>query len=470
MHAKSSITNLKSIRTAIILAALALALAYRLPIREILRKLGDLDQMDAYLRGFGPAGLVVVFLLMLAQVFIAFIPGHALVMASGYVYGAPLTIATVSASAILGSQIAFALARRSGRPLIYKLASRPAVERWDHLAGDRGPLFYFFAFVLPIFPSDLMCYVAGLGKVSPRGFFAANVAGRLLCTIAITLIGSFALRPPTWFWLLLAGCMALLFLAWRYYDRSITRAGREEQLARSLGLWISRVYRAVTGVRYNVKGLENLPPGPKILAANHPNASDGVLLPALFDDDLVLLAEWHQFHSPIIGWILTKGGHIPVGAGHPREACEQACRKFSQGKTLLIFTEGTVNPEYAEMRARTGAVRIALASGVPIIPIGVYVDRRDTINLRFHAFGWAHFGRFQFRGQYAVRVGSLWQPENSSVPELRPVQAHQLTDRLMQQVRLLVQQAREETSRENVVPIPAPTSGLQKSPQRKPLY
>jgi 1-acyl-sn-glycerol-3-phosphate acyltransferase len=205
------------------------------------------------------------------------------------------------------------------------------------------------------------------------------------------------------------------------------------------------------------------------MAANHPSATDGVFLPSFFDEDLVLLAEWHQFRSPIIGWILTRGGHIPVGSGHPRESYEQACRKLSEGKTLLIFTEGTVNPDYAEMRARTGAVRLALASGVPIIPIGVYVDCRDTINLRFHAFGWAHFGRFQFRGQYAVRVGSPWQPENP-VPELRPVQAHQLTDRLMQQVRLLVHQAREEISRENVVTIPAPASGLQKSPQRKPLY
>ncbi|MGE5250013.1 MAG: 1-acyl-sn-glycerol-3-phosphate acyltransferase [Bacteroidota bacterium] len=464
MHTKSSLTNLKSIRTAVILAALALALVYRLPILDVLRRMGDLDQMDSYLRGFGPAGLVVVFLLMLAQVFIALIPGHALVMASGYVYGAPLTIAVVSASAILGSQIAFALARRSGRPLIYKLASQPVVERWDRLAGDRGPLFYFFAFVLPIFPSDLMCYVAGLGKVSPGGFFAANVAGRLLCTIAITLIGSFALRPPAWFWLLLAGCLAFLFLAWRYYDRSITGSGREEQLARNLGLWISRTYRAVFAVRYNVKGLENLPPGPKILAANHPSATDGVLLPALFDEDLVLLAEWHQFHSPILGWILTRGGHIPVGAGDPRKACEQACRKLSEGKTLLIFTEGTLNPDYARLRARTGAVRLAAAAGVPIVPIGVYVDRKDTVNLRFHAFGRPHLGCFQFRGQYSVRVGRPWQTGNFNASRLKPVEVHEQTDRLMQQIRLLVQQTQEEVKKENIVPIPSSVWGL---PERR---
>jgi 1-acyl-sn-glycerol-3-phosphate acyltransferase len=449
MNTISPLSNLKSIRTAIVIGLLVLALVYRLPILNILRRIGDPDQMAAYLRSFGPTGPIVVFLLMVAQVFIALIPGHALVMASGYVYGAPLTIAVVSAAAIFGSQVAFSLARRSGRPLIYRLAPGSSLEKWNSLAGDRGPLFYFFAFVLPIFPSDLMCYVAGLGKVSPRGFFAANFVGRLLCTITITLIGSYALRPPAWFWFGLAGSLAVLFLAWRYYDRSITRTSREEQIARSLGLWISRTYRAVFGVRYNVRGLENLPPGPKILAANHPGPTDGVFLPALFPEDLVLLAEWHQFHSPILGWILSRGGHIPVGSGYARECYEQARRKLSEGKTLLIFAEGTVNPGYAEMRAKSGAVRLAVAAGVPIVPIGVYVDRRDTLNLRFHAFGRPHLGCFQFRGRYSVRVGRPWRPGSPSASGQKAGEVHELTGDLMCQVRALVQQAREDIEEEN---------------------
>lgn len=461
MNARSSISNLKSIRTAIVMVLLVLALVYRLPILNILREMGDPDQMVARLRGFGPTGPLVVFLLMLAQVFIAIIPGHALVMASGYVYGAPVTIAVVSASAILGSQVAFSLARRSGRPLISRLASSASIDKWNSLAGDRGPVFYFFAFVLPIFPSDLMCYVAGLGKVSPRGFFAANFAARLLCTIAITLIGSYALQPPTWFWFLLAGAMASLFLAWRYYDHSITRTGREEQAARSLGLWIARTYRAVFGVKYNVRGLENLPPGPKILAANHPSATDGLFLPPLFDEDLVLLAEWHQFHSPIIGWILTKGGHIPVGSALGRKSYEHACRKLSEGKSLLIFMEGTLNPEYTEMRGKTGAVRLAVAAGVPIVPIGVYVDRKDTLNLRFHAFGRPHLGGFQLRGEYSVRAGSPWHPEGASASRQKQVEIHELTGRLMQQIRFLVQRAQDEASKKNAMPIASPVWGLE---------
>jgi 1-acyl-sn-glycerol-3-phosphate acyltransferase len=255
--------------------------------------------------------------------------------------------------------------------------------------------------------------------------------------------------------------MASLFLAWRYYDHSITRTGREEQAARSLGLWIARTYRAVFGVKYNVRGLENLPPGPKILAANHPSATDGLFLPPLFDEDLVLLAEWHQFHSPIIGWILTKGGHIPVGSALGRKSYEHACRKLSEGKSLLIFMEGTLNPEYTEMRGKTGAVRLAVAAGVPIVPIGVYVDRKDTLNLRFHAFGRPHLGGFQLRGEYSVRAGSPWHPEGASASRQKQVEIHELTGRLMQQIRFLVQQAQDEASKKNAMPIASPVWGLE---------
>ena len=50
-------------------------------------------------------------------------------------------------------------------------------------------IFYFFAFVLPIFPSDLMCYVAGLATISPKHFLIANILGRTCCAVFVTLIG-----------------------------------------------------------------------------------------------------------------------------------------------------------------------------------------------------------------------------------------------------------------------------------------
>jgi uncharacterized membrane protein YdjX (TVP38/TMEM64 family) len=123
-------------------------------------------------------------------------------------------------STILGSQIAFLVARRYGRSQIYRFVSPQVIERWDKVAKHQGIPFYFFAFVLPIFPSDLMCYVAGLSTISPRRFFVANLMGRTCCAVFITLIGIYGMHPPIQFWLFSLTALAVFFLGWAIYKRS----------------------------------------------------------------------------------------------------------------------------------------------------------------------------------------------------------------------------------------------------------
>jgi len=133
--------------------------------------------------------------------------------------GSLFCLAVIILSTILGSQIAFFIARQYGRNLIYKLASPQIIERWDNMARNQGVMFYFFTFVLPIFPSDLMCYVAGLGKISARRFLAANMMGRTVVAIGITVIGIYGLHPPMAFWLIFIGGMAALFIGWFVFKK-----------------------------------------------------------------------------------------------------------------------------------------------------------------------------------------------------------------------------------------------------------
>jgi len=213
----------RSLRKLMIVFLLTLAVAVgwaaRAPIASLMTVLGDQQAVANYVNQFGAFGPVVLFGLLVLQVFVAIIPGHALMMAAGYVYDPVPAIAITAASTILGSEIAFMVARKYGRSIVYRLAKPEAIQRWDGLAEKQGALFFFFTFILPIFPSDLMCYVAGLGKVSPARFLAANVAGRSFCAVTMILIGSYGFRPPWQFWAILLAGMAVLFLAWRVYKR-----------------------------------------------------------------------------------------------------------------------------------------------------------------------------------------------------------------------------------------------------------
>ena len=201
-----------------VIVLLTLVIYYRQPLSELLGIISDQEAVSAYLKSYGALGPIVLFVLMVAQVFIAIIPGHALMVTAGYVYGG-LGLFIVITSTILGSQVAFMIARNYGRNLIYKLASPRIIERWDSMARNQGTMFYFFSFVLPIFPSDLMCYVAGLGKISARKFLVANILGRSVVAVSITLIGMYGLNPPLAFWLIAIGGMAALFIGWIVFKK-----------------------------------------------------------------------------------------------------------------------------------------------------------------------------------------------------------------------------------------------------------
>ncbi|MFN3491822.1 MAG: TVP38/TMEM64 family protein [Anaerolineales bacterium] len=202
----------------IFLIVVLMAVFYQ-DIAAYLKIITDQQAVSEYLQSFGVLGPVVLFCLLIAQVFIAVIPGHALIVTAGYVYGT-LGLSIVIASTILGSEIAFFIARRYGRDLIYKLASQQTIDKWDKVAQNQGVLFYFFRFLLPIFPNDLMCYVAGLGTISPGRFFIAKTLGRTCTAVTLTFIGISGFNPPAWFWMAAALGIIGLFIGWTIYRKN----------------------------------------------------------------------------------------------------------------------------------------------------------------------------------------------------------------------------------------------------------
>ena len=209
----------KHILISLLFAAALLALwLLREPFSGFLAWVNDRQAITASIQQYGIWGQVGLFILLVLQVFVAVIPGHALILAGSYAYGFTTGLLITLASTVLSSQVAFTISRRYGRQVVYRLANPEVICRWDKLAAGQGALFFFFSFVLPIFPGDLMCYVAGLGNISPRRFFAANFMGRLVCAGFITLLGSNGLRMPPAFWAAAILCAGGLYLGWLAYN------------------------------------------------------------------------------------------------------------------------------------------------------------------------------------------------------------------------------------------------------------
>lgn len=153
-----------------------------------------------------------------------------------------------------------------------------------------------------------------------------------------------------------------------------------------------------------------LPAGPRIYAANHPTTVDPFLLPAFVAEPVSLLVTEMAFNVPLFGAYMRKIGHIPVRAGRGREAFDEALACLAAGRSVGIFPEGALSPEEGGLcPPRTGAARLALISGAPIVPLGIDLDRRRVRYLPTEIEGDTATARVVTRGPYAVTMGApLW--------------------------------------------------------------
>jgi 1-acyl-sn-glycerol-3-phosphate acyltransferase len=177
---------------------------------------------------------------------------------------------------------------------------------------------------------------------------------------------------------------------------------------------ITSSYYRLAGMKMKVTGLENIPEGPKLIVGNHPNATDAFTLPLIFKEQVIFLVEDKVFDIPIIGYIFRKGDQIPVIAGQGREALKTAIERIRQGYSVCIFPEGKITNTHEVTHAGTGVARLAIETGVPIVPIGFHVPMKFLKVIRSHQRGKETVGSWQIGGYCYVNIG---KPFNVSLDE-----------------------------------------------------
>ena len=136
--------------------------------------------------------------------------------------------------------------------------------------------------------------------------------------------------------------------------------------------------------------------GPLIISPNHNSHIDPVVMG---------VAVWHMGRNPrfmakasilrvpVLGWFLKLSGQIPVerGGSMRSQASLKAARALAEkGQSVIIYPEGSLtrDPDNWPMRGKSGAVRLALEMGIPIVPI-------------------AHWGTQAVMGRYSKKI-SFW--------------------------------------------------------------
>lgn len=195
--------------------------------------------------------------------------------------------------------------------------------------------------------------------------------------------------------------------------------------------------------RWRFEGLEHIPhEGPALIAANHisyfdPLAHGYFLITAKRHPRY--LAKIELFNNGFTGPVLRRMKQIPVRRGSGDHGpVEFGVKALRAGEMVMVYPESTVttNPDFSPMQGKTGIGRLAIASGVPVIPIAVWGSApvwqkggRKNRNLKFGRPIWVKagppldFSRFDGRAE-------------------DPEAVRQVTDEVMAQLSLLVEDMR----------------------------
>lgn len=186
----------------------------REPMAAMWKWFSDRDAVEASMHALGIWGPAVLFILFVLQVFLAFIPGQALMVACGFLYGFWGGFLLSWISLVIGGEFAFVLARRYGRTFAEKWISSDVLARWDQSAKGQGITFFALTLVMPLVPNDAMCYVAGLGKISRIRFSMANLLGRGTACLLTSAAGAFGGSIPMHGWIILIGLCIVVGMIW----------------------------------------------------------------------------------------------------------------------------------------------------------------------------------------------------------------------------------------------------------------
>jgi 1-acyl-sn-glycerol-3-phosphate acyltransferase len=133
--------------------------------------------------------------------------------------------------------------------------------------------------------------------------------------------------------------------------------------------------------RPTVEGLDNIPSaGPVIVASNHVSFADSLVIPIVVPRKVVFLAKAQYFEGTGLKGALSRAwfgglGMIPVDRDDTRAALASldiALDVLGRGEAFGIYPEGTRSRDGRLYRGRTGVGHLALTSGAPVVPVGLW--------------------------------------------------------------------------------------------------
>lgn len=164
---------------------------------------------------------------------------------------------------------------------------------------------------------------------------------------------------------------------------------RSGNSAHTIGRIWARTILFLSGVKVNIKGIENILNTSQIFVSNHQGAFDILVFQGCLPVQFRWLAKKSLFKIPIIGWTMSIAGYVRIDRKHAGSAyhgLENAAEKLKAGASILIFPEGTRSRTDELLPFKRGGFVLAANTAFPITPISITgtrdIMKRGSIFIR----------------------------------------------------------------------------------------
>ncbi len=222
--------------------------------------------------------------------------------------------------------------------------------------------------------------------------------------------------------------LAVLYLPLLLLPRAVMMAGAH--------LWlrgVMAILRSVVGLDYEVRGRENLPEGPVIIASKHQSAFETFAFHLVFNDPAYVLKRELGW-IPFFGWYLLKTGVIAIDRSAGTKALKAMVKGAeaakAQGRPIVIFPEGTRTPPGSRQPYHSGIAMLYGSLGVPVVPVALnsglfwgrraFTKRAGTVTIEILPAFAPGLNRKRFMADLETsietatdRLVAEWQPEAS---------------------------------------------------------
>lgn len=178
-------------------------------------------------------------------------------------------------------------------------------------------------------------------------------------------------------WTALFGLVIPILLATR------ARSGTVRRVARQWARGFLALSSFVLGIRYEVRGRDNIPAGPCLIIANHQATWETIAAILLFPDTAIV-AKRELRKIPVMGWYLEKSAMIIIdradGAKALRAMTDAAKAAVAEGRSVMIFPEGSRMPVGTPLKLKRGLELVYRALAIPVLPVALDSGRYWTKN------------------------------------------------------------------------------------------